>query len=167
MIDAVLPGASVRDMRSNAGHDYRIFVWQPEPRPRGPLPVLYLLDGNGMFPIAAAALALQSRRAERTGVAPSIIVGIGYPAAHWIDARRRTCDYTPPVAGGRLAQRPGNREWGETGGADHFLDFIQHELAAGDLERIPHRSRPHRAVRSFLRRPLCALRALDPAYAGP
>lgn len=129
MADAVLPGASVRDMRSSAGHDYRIFVWQPEPRPREPLPVLYLLDGNGMFPIAAAALALQSRRAERTGVAPSIVVGIGYPNSHWIDARRRTYDYTPPIAAGRLAQRPGNREWGETGGADLFLDFIQHELA--------------------------------------
>lgn len=129
MIGAVLPGASVRDMRSNAGHDYRIFVWQPEPSPRAPLPVLYLLDGNGMFPIAAAALALQSRRAERTGVAPSIIVGIGYSTSHWIDARRRTYDYTPPVAADRLAQRPGNREWDETGGAELFLDFIQHELA--------------------------------------
>lgn len=129
MSDAVLPGASVRDMRSNAGRDYRIFVWQPEPRPHEPLPVLYLLDGNGTFPIAAAALAIQSRRAERTGVAPSVIVGIGYPISHWIDARRRSYDYTPPVAADSLAQRPGNREWDETGGADLFLDFIQHELA--------------------------------------
>ncbi|MFT4116281.1 alpha/beta hydrolase [Bradyrhizobium sp.] len=129
MSDDVLPGASVRDMRSSAGRDYRIFVWQPEPRPREPMPVLYLLDGNGTFPIAAAALALQSRRAERTGVAPSVIVGIGYPTSHWIDAGRRTYDYTPPVAAGRLAQRPGNRAWDETGGADLFLDFIERELS--------------------------------------
>lgn len=129
MANAILPGASVHDMRSTAGHVYRIFVWQPEPRPREPLPVLYLLDGNGMFPIATAALALQSRRAERTGVTPSVIVGIGYPTAHWMDAKRRTYDYTPPVAADRLAPRPGNRAWDETGGADAFLDFVQCELA--------------------------------------
>lgn len=130
MMDLTLPGASVRDMRSRAGRDYRIFVWQPQAvRSLGPLPVLYLLDGNGMFPIAAAALALQSLRAERTGVLPSIIIGIGYPTLHWIDAKRRTLDYTPPVAAARLAQRPGNQAWDETGGADAFLDFIEQELA--------------------------------------
>ncbi|MBR0956672.1 alpha/beta hydrolase [Bradyrhizobium japonicum] len=129
MAHAMLPGASVRDMRSTAGHDYRIFVWQPEPRPRESLPVLYLLDGNGMFPIAVATLALQSRRTERTGVSPSVIVGIGYPTVHWIDAKRRTYDYTPLVAADRLPRRPGNRVWDETGGADAFLDFIQCELA--------------------------------------
>ncbi len=128
MSDAVLPGASVRDMRSNAGRDYRIFVWQPERLPREPLPVLYLLDGNGMFPIAAAALALQSRRAERTGVTPSIIVGIGYPTSQWIDSKRRSYDYTPSIGADRLAERPGQRAWDETGGAEAFLDFIQQEL---------------------------------------
>ncbi|WP_161497233.1 alpha/beta hydrolase [Bradyrhizobium nitroreducens] len=141
--DGMLPGASVHDMRSAAGHDYRIFVWRPEPRPRGPLPVLYLLDGNGMFPIATAALALQSRRAERTGVTPSVIVGIGYPTVHWIDAKRRTYDYTPPVATDRLARRPGNRAWDETGGADAFLDFIQRELApaiSGEFAIDPDRT---------------------------
>ncbi|PJG56333.1 hypothetical protein CVM73_05880 [Bradyrhizobium forestalis] len=60
--NAMLPGAPVHDMRSTGGHDYRIFVWQPEPRPRRSLPARYLLGGNGMFPIATAALALQSCR---------------------------------------------------------------------------------------------------------
>ena len=48
MADAMLPGASVHDMRATAGHNYRILVWQPEPRPRESLPVLYLLDGHAV-----------------------------------------------------------------------------------------------------------------------
>jgi predicted alpha/beta superfamily hydrolase len=128
-INTLMPGAYVRDTRSSAGQDYRIFIWQPDSdKSRGPLPVVYLLDGNGLFPIAAAALALQSRRAERTGVSPAIIVGIGYPTMNWIDAKRRTFDYTPPVHRDRLAPRPGNRAWDETGGADAFLDFFANDL---------------------------------------
>ncbi|WP_456638926.1 alpha/beta hydrolase [Bradyrhizobium sp. USDA 10063] len=128
-INMLMPGVSVRDMRSCAGRDYRIFVWQPDSvQSSEPLPVVYLLDGNGLFPIAAAALALQSRRTERTGVSPAIIVGIGYPTMHWIDAKRRTFDYTPPVRRDRLAPLPGNRAWDETGGADAFLDFIANDL---------------------------------------
>jgi predicted alpha/beta superfamily hydrolase len=129
MSTAILPGASVRDITSKAGRDYRIFVWQPATgQLTDKMPVVYLLDGNGTFPIAAAAAALQSRRPERTGVRPAIIVGIGYPTTLWLDAERRTYDYTPPVPEGALPRRPDDGDWSRTGGADEFLDFIAHEL---------------------------------------
>lgn len=126
---AIIPGASVREIRSSAGRDYRIFVWQPSPQAvTGALPVLYLLDGNATFPIAAAAAAAQSRRPEITGVQPMIVVGIGYPAIDWLDADRRTFDYTPVLAEGALPRRPDDRPWPATGGADAFLDFLRDEL---------------------------------------
>lgn len=129
MSNLILPGADVRDISSKAGRDYRIFVWQPATgQMNGPLPVVYLLDGNGTFPIAAAAAALQSRRPERTGVQPAIIVGIGYPTTLWLDAERRTYDYTPPLPADALPRRPDDGNWSRTGGADRFLDFIEHEL---------------------------------------
>lgn len=129
MSNVMLPGASVRDVSSKAGRDYRIFVWQPATgQLQGKMPVVYLLDGNGTFPIAAAAAALQSRRPERTGVRPAIIVGIGYPTTLWLDAERRTYDYTPPIPSDALPQRPDQGGWTRTGGADEFLDFIADEL---------------------------------------
>lgn len=129
MPNVLLPGANVRDVTSKTGRDYRIFVWQPAAgQLHGEMPVVYLLDGNGTFPIATAATAMQSRRPERTGVRPAIVVGIGYPTTLWIDAERRTYDYTPPVPEDALPQRPGRDGWSRTGGADEFLDFIADEL---------------------------------------
>lgn len=129
MPNLMLPGASVRDVTSRHKRDYRIFVWQPATgQLHGKMPVVYLLDGNGTFPIAAAAAALQSRRPERTGVRPAIVVGIGYPTTLWLDAERRTYDYTPPVPEDALPQRPNRGGWTRTGGADEFLDFIADEL---------------------------------------
>jgi uncharacterized protein len=129
MSNPFLPGAIARDITSSAGHAYRIFIWRPEtPAGEGRLPVVYLLDGNASFPIAVTATALQSRRAERTGVRPAIIVGIGYPTSGWLDAERRTCDYTPRVPPEALPQRPGRSGWSTTGGADAFLGFIADEL---------------------------------------
>ncbi|HEY0331014.1 MAG TPA: alpha/beta hydrolase-fold protein [Rhodopseudomonas sp.] len=129
MANAVIPGASVRDIRSSAGREYRIFVWQPEHDAASEsLPVLYLLDGNGSFPIAAAAAALQSRRPERTGVTPAVVVGIGYPTTSWLDAGRRTFDYTPALPQDLLPPRPNHEPWPATGGAEDFLDFLTHEL---------------------------------------
>ncbi len=125
----MLPGASARDVTSRTGRDYRIFVWQPATgQLQSKMPVVYLLDGNGTFPIAAAAAALQSRRPERTGVRPAIIVGIGYPTTLWLDAERRTYDYTPSVPEDALPQRPDRGGWSRTGGADEFLDFLVDEL---------------------------------------
>lgn len=128
MSNEFLPGAVVRDVTSSAGRAYRIFIWAPPAEDARKRPVVYLLDGNGSFPIAVAAAALQSRRPERTGVQPALIVGIGYPTDQWLDPERRTYDYTPALPDAALPQRPGRGGWSRTGGADEFLDFIAAEL---------------------------------------
>lgn len=129
LADRIIPGISIREMRSADGCDYRIFVWTPTPKPAtGPSPVLYLLDGNVTFPIAAAATAAQSRRPEITGVQPSVVVGIGYPGAAWLDPDRRTFDYTPLLVDSLPPRRPDDRPWPSTGGADRFLDFVESDV---------------------------------------
>lgn len=124
-----LARTAMRAMRSRAGHDYRISILQPqgEPGPEG-FPVLYLLDGDAAFPIAAVCAAMQARRPRSTQVCPAVVVGIGYPVDDYLDSTRRTYDYTPPVAPDELPARLDGSAWPPHGGAAHFLDFIENEL---------------------------------------
>lgn len=118
----VLPAAQQLDVRAAAsGHRYRIFVSVPDaPPPPSGYPVLYVLDGNAAFPVAAFLARRATDRRDVTGHLPPLVVGIGYPgdADFDLDARRR--DYT--VGAGE----PGTPA--DEGGADAFLDFIDHEL---------------------------------------
>jgi predicted alpha/beta superfamily hydrolase len=125
-------------MRSRRGRDYRLFVSRPaaEAPPSG-YPVLYLLDGNATFASAAMGVALQSRRPEVTGVAPAVVVGIGYPVDDYLDSMRRTYDYTPAVPMEALSRRPDGSPWPATGGADDFLDFIEQELKPAIARMLP------------------------------
>jgi len=118
-----------RDVNSRAGRAYRIFVSRPlvPPPPLG-YPVIYVLDGNATFGTITEAVAMQSARPSATQVAPAIVVGIGYRTQLPLDLERRTFDYTPDVDRSRLAARPDGSPWPLTGGANAFLDFIEHEL---------------------------------------
>ena len=111
---------------SSTGRTYRIWVFVPStPPPPAGYPVLYLLDGNATYPVAATLLQLAEHRTNPGGLVPGIVVGIGYPGDAPIDLRARTEDYTPPApdlsATGDLSGNP-------QGGADRFLDFIEKEL---------------------------------------
>lgn len=105
---------------------YRIMVSWPEAKapPQG-YPVLYLLDGNDNFAIAAEAARKRAEAGPATGVGPGIVVGIGYPGP-----TRRALDYTPAAPPSppflRLDGTPYPEQPG--GGADRFLDFIEKEL---------------------------------------
>ncbi|WP_051378650.1 alpha/beta hydrolase [Derxia gummosa] len=136
----VLPAARQFDLTARAnGQRYRIFVAVPDtPAPPAGHPVLYVLDGNAAFPVAAFLARGAARRQDETGLAPPIVVGIGYPDATDFDVAARRRDYTPgPVAPdtvgapGRPAGADGvarSADAAEAGGADRFLDFIEHEL---------------------------------------
>ena len=115
-----LPDTRRLDLRSSAdGRVYRVFVALPEgPPPPGGYPVLYVLDGNALFPVAALMARAQARRSASTGIRPGIVVGIGYPTDEPYDEQARAFDYTPPAPG--LSP--------EFGGGDAFLDFIERDL---------------------------------------
>lgn len=117
----VIPQARQLDLASTrTGQRYRIFISVPDaaPPPDGH-PVLYVLDGNATFPSAALMARTVARRSKASGRQAPVVVGIGYARGDDYDSIARTRDYTPS-AGGKAGK-------GE-GGADLFLDFIEHEL---------------------------------------
>src|SRR5687767_11287041 len=97
------------------------------------LPVIYVLDGNGMFPLAAQIASSM----VTFGAPPAVlVVSIGYPAdpaltrAETIKNRLawRTRDLTPP---------PAAADAGESGGAPQFLAFIEQDLKPFIASRYP------------------------------
>lgn len=120
-----LPAARQVDLSARAtGHRYRIFVAPPPgPAPSTGYPVLYVLDGNASFPLAALLARNAAARSERTGQIAALVVGIGYPGERDFDVAARSRDYTP----GSCAS-PADALSAQTGCASAFLRFIETEL---------------------------------------
>ena len=135
----VLPQTEQRDIHShNTGDDYRIFISQPQqPAPPGGYPVLYVLDGNALFPMLAVQANARESRPDPATRASVVVVGIGYPGDALYDVDRRARDYTPPA----LAANH-ERDDAHYGGADQFLAFVQTELKPLIEARYP--IDPHR-----------------------
>jgi predicted alpha/beta superfamily hydrolase len=116
----VMPRSEVRSMRSEAGADYLIHIaWPQDPPPPEGYPILYLLDGTESFAIVAE---FANRLGSYSGLAPGVVVGIGYPGES-----RRTLDYTPAVPAGAFV----GPARGPTGGADAFINFVANKVIPG------------------------------------
>lgn len=105
-------------MESAQGTTYRLYVHTPEaPPPEAGYPVLYLLDGDDTFAIAAATSERFTKYAADHGFEAGLIVAIGYEGA-----TRRFFDYTPasPLTEDR-AGRP-------LGGANAFRKTLIEEI---------------------------------------
>ncbi|WP_251976898.1 alpha/beta hydrolase [Salinicola avicenniae] len=121
-----LPGSQQWQRHAEAtGRDYLIQVSVPDaPVPANGYPVLYVLDGNARFPLAVAAREALTLESPQGGVAPWLIVGIGYPETLRFDGAARSEDYTPSGEGLPMKDARGRPQ----GGADRFLEFIEDEL---------------------------------------
>ncbi|WP_372630533.1 alpha/beta hydrolase [Cohnella sp.] len=113
-------------MRSeNGSRTYRIRIAKPtQPPPPSGYPVLYVLDANAVFGTAAEAVNVQGRRSDKTGVAPSLVVGIGYSSEEPFPPDRHydfTLDSDPAV----LPSHPRGEQWPPQGGARQFLRFLE------------------------------------------
>lgn len=103
---------SSRDLACG-GLPYRLFVARPvTPPPAGGYPVLYMLDGNGQFPLAVNGYQ------PADGAAP-LIVAIGYPQDQAYPVALRTRDYTFAAEGEKF--RAG-------GGAEPFYRCLQQQI---------------------------------------
>ena len=90
-----LPGTEQVKLNSQEGLEYRILIAKPEqPAPEAGYRLLVLLDGHSTFPAAVTLYRMQQRASQ---LAPTIIVGVGYPSESRIDMPRRTFDLTPPA----------------------------------------------------------------------
>ncbi|OCT11521.1 enterobactin esterase [Paenibacillus pectinilyticus] len=110
---------------------YQIYVSKPaqEAPPQG-FPVIYLLDANALFATMVETLRVQSRVPEKTGVYPTVVVGIGYPTEEPFDSSR-FYDFTMPTPQEVLDALPvRNKDAArpQVGGADAFRAFIEQEL---------------------------------------
>lgn len=118
---APLPGSS-------APRQHRVMVYVPQgPAPAAGWPVVYVLDGNLMFPFIAQLVHNRSARGPELRSSSAIVVGLGHAlpqdSAEVHDRIARTYDYTLPYDG------VGPDSQGRAqGGADVFLDWIAQQL---------------------------------------
>lgn len=121
---APLDGSEQWLMKSAEGRDYRIMVSLPEGDVpyTGGYPVIYIIDGNALFPAFHAAKRVQERWKG------AILVAIGYPSDTPYDFNRRAFDLSPP--------QPAERNDPPQGGQDLFLDFIEKRLMPKVNERF-------------------------------
>ncbi|MEM7099158.1 MAG: alpha/beta hydrolase-fold protein [Pseudomonadota bacterium] len=123
-----LEGTLRHHMTSEAiGEQYVIDVYVP-PNATEAMPVVYLTDGNTMFPIVLNTMHLLRLGNE---LPPLILVGIGYQKADQsISLRNR--DLTPTADERFLqastSQGPAVLPQAQPGGADAYLDFIRDQV---------------------------------------
>jgi len=128
---AALPWTRSYRLPSKAiGQDFLIEIaWPPvAPKPGQRFPVVYVLDGNHAF-----ALAAMAARAVQSGpfpMPPTLVVGIGYhfkqPQDHALWGQLRLRDLSPCPDPLLESQSPGASAG--CGGAGAFLDFIEQEV---------------------------------------
>ncbi|MFD2251057.1 hypothetical protein FHS82_000207 [Pseudochelatococcus lubricantis] len=118
-----LPRTSVRVVRSPFdGFAYRIFLALPEQAPPAAgYPAIFLLDANATFLTTVEAVRMRAARQDSTGVAPAIVIGIGYDTDNPYDQHRRVHDFTLPHTRDRPRGNAGPRP---TGGAQTLARFI-------------------------------------------
>ncbi|WP_438445415.1 alpha/beta hydrolase [Gorillibacterium sp. sgz5001074] len=121
----------IRDIRSVEGNRaYRLFIAAPEGEPPpGGYPVLYVLDANAVFDTVVETLAIQSRRSDKTGVDPAVVVGIGYQTDA-LFSQNRFYDFTLPRPEGEAPYAFRGKTFAECGGAEIFHRFIEREVKA-------------------------------------
>ncbi|MCO5357196.1 alpha/beta hydrolase [Acidovorax kalamii] len=150
---AALPGTHQQDLRDPAsGNTWRIWVQRPAgPAPATGHPVLYVLDGNAAFALAAQLARNDATRPPELRPDAAIVVGIGHPGDAVIHPTERQRDYTPPPPGGSATP--------QAGGADRLLDFIARELQPRVAQAFPVDAQ-RQAITGHSFGGLCVLHAL-------
>lgn len=119
MSPVVLAGTREAEVAAG-GHRHRIMIaTPPAPAPAPGWPVLYVLDGDLLFPLAAQLMRNRYARGPGVPASGAVVVGLGYAGPQVLDLDARIHDYTPATPG--TAEDERGRP---TGGADAFLDFI-------------------------------------------
>ena len=118
-----------RTMKSEDGsRTYRIRIAKPDQAPPpGGYPALYVLDANAVFGTAAETANVQGRRSDKTGVPPTLVVGIGYPSEEPFPPDRHY-DFTLDDDPDALPLHPQGGQWPPQGGARSFLQFLENRL---------------------------------------
>jgi predicted alpha/beta superfamily hydrolase len=135
----LIVGTSQYDLRARLnGRSYRLFVAPPEGYSNADTtryPVLYVLDGNALFPMTVGAY----RYLHMSNEAPAlIIVGVGYPvdffsetlALRWTDLTPSRDAVQDSVYGPRIGSYLPDRKTVSltSGGGPNFLEVLRSEI---------------------------------------
>ena len=126
---ATLVAAQERVLHSrHTGRDYRIQIATNGSPPAGGYPVIYVLDGDNLFPVLAMLIQEHQYRSDPSGALA--VVGVGYPGGQLLDLKARARDYTPPMAADVNADAVDaiDADSERFGGAALFRRFLQEEL---------------------------------------
>ncbi|WP_029354527.1 alpha/beta hydrolase-fold protein [Bosea sp. 117] len=136
-IPAHIPDTEIFEIASPAGGPpWRIFLYRPPGEaPEGGWPVLYYLDANAVAGTAADIMRVQAAWPAGTGIEWGVMVGIGYPVDGAYDSVRRSWDMGPPPGKTYPPHTPDGPDV-RTGGADHFLAFIEEVLKPEIARRV-------------------------------
>lgn len=104
--------------------DYLVQVATIGKKPKNGYPVVYVLDGNAFFAPSSSIAQMLHGRPNQAHPKSFLVVGIGYTTKRQFDIPNRTHDYTPPS---HTYPTP-KGEQTMFGGAEHFYQFITHEL---------------------------------------
>ncbi len=127
-----LARSDVETVEAENGATYRLLVAWPEGEPPAQgWPVLWVLDGEDNFAIAAMTARRLAAAGSRSGIEPGLVVGVDSGSL-----AQRVLDYTPPMEGYTIPQAmPAH---GLTvGGADAFLDLLDDRLRPQVASRWP------------------------------
>lgn len=119
-----LANTLVHRLHSPENGEYKIMVsWPAREAPPEGWPVIYLLDGESVFP--GAVSLLQRLTCERCPLTPGVVVAIDYPGNS-----RRERDYRPAVDHVLLEPNPAGGTYppGAPGEAQKFWRFMDAEL---------------------------------------
>ncbi|WP_218014861.1 alpha/beta hydrolase [Teichococcus rhizosphaerae] len=117
------------DLGLGDGPAWRIQLARPAtPPPAAGYPVLTVLDGNALFPLAW-------RMREAAGAAGVALLAIGHPTEAQYDFDRRFLDLTPATPAEAFGPRRDNPP--PTGGRGRFLAFIETALRPAVAARLP------------------------------
>lgn len=132
-MQAVIPQAEeVHITSKHTGKKYRIQIARLGNPEAERYDVLYVLDGDHIFPGMVTLASAMQMNAEENAARPIIMVGIGYP--NGLDLSQRAEDYTPPAAD---YSNTGDNHTDRFGGAEKFHRFLEEELKPEVESRFP------------------------------
>jgi predicted alpha/beta superfamily hydrolase len=121
----VIPNTETWNMVSQvSGQEYRILAGRRGSGNDAPLPVIYITDGNGNFPLL---YIMHQQLVDDGYLPPALLVGVDFPFDEWSAYEAlRARDFTPTIL-------PENSPYANyfsagTGGASAFLQFLGEEL---------------------------------------
>ncbi|MFU7515862.1 alpha/beta hydrolase [Clostridium sp. HCS.1] len=114
----------IKSAYTNSFYDIKFYI--PEDSNASDLPIIIVLDGGYYFEIVKSCIKQQGKLFIKTGIKPSIIVGIFHQEFEKKD--KRFLDFTAPAEKYHIDEKRKSMIPNNLGGSENFNNFIEKEL---------------------------------------